>query len=346
MKALILAGGKGTRLRPLTVYTPKPIVPVLNKPFVEYQIEILKRAGIEDITLSLSYQPDKIQHLLGFGEQLGVRLDYVTEPQPMGTAGAYRFAAADFNEPTIVLNGDILTDLIVARMIKHHQRSDAKATIALKPVDDPSLYGLVGANDDGSVTAFEEKPKPDSSSGTAGNLINAGIYILESDILDLIPEGENCSFEYNVFPKILEEGIPFSSYRMEKEYWCDIGTPATYLGAHMDFLSDRIKNFPVERSDDYDCATSASIDQRSVIGEQCVIKPNAKIINSVLGTGVVVEERAVVENSVIWSHCRISNSAMLEGAILSRSCYVGKNSVVSPGSVLGNKSTLTDYTRI
>ena len=346
MRALILAGGKGTRLRPLTVYTPKPIVPVVNRPFLEYQIEILKRAGIEDVTLSLNYQPDKIEHLLGFGEDLGVRLQYVTEPQPMGTAGAYKYAAAEFDEPTIVLNGDILTDIIVARLIKHHQRSGAQATIVLTPVKDPSRYGVVELDANENVVRFLEKPAPEDLEKSGSNLINAGIYILEPEILDLIPEGQNHSFEYNVFPDILKKNLKFSAYVMEKEYWCDIGTPASYLKAHMDFLDGRVRNFPIDRDADYDRATSNFVDQNSVIGSECVIKPNVTITNSVLGKGVVVEERAVIENSVIWSHTRISNSAEISGAVLARSCYVGKNVSVSPGTVLGNKSSLTDYTKV
>ncbi|HUF05277.1 MAG TPA: NDP-sugar synthase [Aridibacter sp.] len=346
MRALILAGGKGTRLRPLTVYTPKPIVPVLNRPFLEYQIEILKRAGIEDITLSLSYQPDKIEHVLGFGEQLGVNLRYVTESQPMGTAGAFKLAAKEFEEPTVVLNGDILTDLIVTKLIKHHQKSGALATIALSPVQDPKLYGLVETGHDGKVLAYREKPGANDLKEGDENLINAGIYLLEREILDLIPDDENYSFEYNVFPEVLGEGLAFGSYVMHKEYWCDIGTPETYRQAHLDFIGGKVRHFPIDREKEFDRATSTFIDKNSVIDSECVIKPNVTITNSVLGRGVVVEERAVIENSVIWSHSRISNSAEISGAVLARSCYVGKNCVVTPGAVLGNKSTLTDYTKI
>ena len=346
MRALILAGGKGTRLRPLTVYTPKPIVPVMNRPFLEYQIEILKRAGINKIILSLSYQPDKIQHLLGFGHDLGVELDYVTEPQPMGTGGAYRYAADKLEGPTIVLNGDVLTDLIVTKLVKHHQASGAKATIGLTAVEDPSNYGVVTRAEDAFVTGFLEKPTLDELKASGSDLVNAGIYILEPEILDLIPEGQNFSFEYNVFPAILETGLKFSSFVLDKAYWRDIGTPESYLAAHMDFLAGKVRNYPIERATDFDRATTTFIDQSSVIGPECVIKPNVTITNSVLGRGVVVEERAVIENSVVWSHTRISNSAEISGAVLARSCYIGKNCIVTPGAVLGNKSSLTDYTKV
>ncbi len=346
MKALILAGGKGTRLRPLTVYTPKPIVPLVNRPFVLYQIEILRRAGIKDITLSLNYQPDKIERQIGSGGEFGVNIDYVTEPQPMGTGGAYKYAAGNSDEPTLVLNGDILTDLILAKVIKEHQRNKAEATLCLIPVENPSAYGLVETDEDNNVLRFREKPKPSELESLTTNTINAGIYILEPSILELIPEGENYSFEYNVFPEILKREKNFRAYVMKNEYWCDIGTPEKYLKAHRDFLKGRIKHFELEKNEEFESATSTFIDSKSIIGKDCVIKPNAKIINSVLGQGVNVEERAVIENSVIWSHSRISNSAEIHDSILARSCYVGKNVIVGKGTVLGDKTSLTDYTKV
>jgi NDP-sugar pyrophosphorylase family protein len=193
MKALILAGGKGTRLRPLTVYQPKPIVPFVNRPFLIYQIEILRRAGIEDITLSLNYQPDKIRHLLGAGADFGVNLTYVTEPSPMGTAGAYRYALGDSMETTVVLNGDILTDLIVKNLLNSHIDSKSAATICLYGVSNPSTYGVVKTDENGSVTAFREKPKTEELNRNAPSLINAGIYVLEPEILNLVPKNKNCS---------------------------------------------------------------------------------------------------------------------------------------------------------
>ena len=159
MQALILAGGKGTRLRPLTVYTPKPVVPVMNRPFLLYQIEILAKAGVTDVVLSLSYQPDKIEDLLGDGSDHGVRLTYITEPNPMGTGGAYRFAADYLTEATIVLNGDILTDLDISKLVKFHQKNGSAATLAIKQVDDPTAYGLVETNADARIVRFLEKPR-------------------------------------------------------------------------------------------------------------------------------------------------------------------------------------------
>lgn len=346
MQALILAGGKGTRLRPLTVYTPKPVVPVVNRPFLLYQIEILARAGIDEITLSLSYQPDKIEDILGDGVDHGVKLRFVTEPSPMGTGGAYRFAADTIRETTIVFNGDILTDVEIKDIINLHKEKGSEATIALAPVDDPTRYGLVETGKNGEVLRFIEKPKPEDLEGLNVNTINAGIYVLEPGILDLIPEGENCSFEYNVFPSILEQHKPFFAYVLSEEYWRDIGTPQSYLAAHHDFLSGRINGFEIDRTGRADIATAASIDKTSVIGEGCVIKPNARIVNSVLGAGVHVEEKAVIENSVIWPHARISSFTEINEAVIGRSCHVGRNVSVGAGTVLGDKASLPDYSKV
>jgi NDP-sugar pyrophosphorylase family protein len=346
MQALILAGGKGTRLRPLTVYTPKPIVPVLNRPFLLYQIDILRRAGVKDITLSLNYQPDKIEHLLGNGAEYGVNLRYVTEPSPMGTGGAYKYAADAIRETTIVFNGDVLTDLDIFKVIGFHQQKKAEATIVLTPVENPSAYGLVETDKENRVLRFLEKPKPEELADLTTNNINAGIYILEPSVLELIPAGENSSFEYNVFPELLERKREFSAFVMNANYWRDIGTPESYLQAHHDFLSGEIKNFKIEGSAETDVATAAIIDKNSILGEGCVVKPNARVINSVIGAGVHIEEKAVVENSVIWAHTRVSSQAQVRNAIVGRSCHIGRNVSVGREAVLGDKTSLTDYTKV
>ncbi len=346
MRALILAGGKGTRLRPLTVYTPKPIVPVLNRPFLLYQIDILRRSGITDITLSLSYQPAKIEEVLGDGSEFGVSLKYVTEPIPLGTAGAYRFAAEDQNDTMLVFNGDIITDADITAIIALHKGNKAEATIALKPVEDPSAYGLVETDKDGNVLNFLEKPKPEQLKDLKVNTINAGIYVLEPTILEMIRENENTSFEYDVFPKILKEKRKFSAFVMDENYWRDIGNPTSYLNAHLDFLSGKITGFDLPEKFRSEIATAASIDKTSIIGEGCTIKPNAQIINSVLGAGVHVEEKAVIKNSVLWGHTRVSSHAEITNALIGRSSHIGKNVTIGEGCVLGDKASVPDYSQI
>src|SRR6266496_2442831 len=342
MQALILAGGKGTRLRPLTVYTPKPIVPICNRPFLLYQIDTLRRAGITDITLSLSYQQNKIEQLLGDGSDYGVALKYKVEPQPMGTAGAYKFAEELIREPTVVFNGDILTDLDLKAVIREHNERKAGATIVLAPVENPRAYGLVETENDGRIRRFLEKPKEDE---ITVNTINAGTYVLEPKVLDYIPAGENHSFEYGLFPSLLERKEAFFAHIPQRTYWIDIGTPERYLQVHHDLLASRVARIHIkERRGKFDEATRAEIDDLSIIGDDCQIKPGAEIINSVLGTGCFVEERARIVNSVIWPHTRIATTARVSGAIAGRGCHIGRSAIVGPGSVLGDKTSLTDYT--
>lgn len=343
MQALILAGGKGTRLRPLTVYTPKPIVPICNRPFLLYQIDTLRRAGIKDITLSLSYQPQKIEQQLGDGTDFGVNLRYTVEPQPMGTAGAYKYAEDLIREPTVVFNGDILTDLDLKAVIREHTERGATATIVLTPVENPSAYGLVETGEDGSVKRFLEKPKPDE---ITSNNINAGTYVLEPKVLDYIPAGENHSFEYGLFPNLLMRGEKFFAHIPKRTYWLDIGTPARYMQAHEDLLANRVTRIHLkDRRGEFDSATVAEIDELSVIGDGCTIKPGAQVINSVLGPGCYIEEKARIENSVVWAHTRVGASAQLLHAIVGRGCHIGRSAVVGSGAVLGDKTSLTDYSQ-
>ncbi|HYH86799.1 MAG TPA: NDP-sugar synthase [Pyrinomonadaceae bacterium] len=343
MQALILAGGKGTRLRPLTVYTPKPVVPICNRPFLLYQIDTLRQAGITDITLSLSYQPYKIEQQLGDGTDFGVKITYTVEPQPMGTAGAYKFAEDLIREPTVVFNGDIVTDLDLKSVIREHNERKASATIVLAPVENPSAYGLVETHEDGRVKRFLEKPKADEISV---NTINAGTYILDPKVLDIIPAGETFSFEYGVFPELLRRDEKFYAHVPAGAYWIDIGTPARYLQVHHDILAGRVGGLKLkERRGSFDSATHAEIDELSVIADDCTVKPGAQVINSVLGVGVHVEEKARIENSVVWPHTRVGAGAQIVNAIVGRGCHIGRAAVVGAGATLGDKTNLTDYTQ-
>ncbi|MFN2500614.1 MAG: sugar phosphate nucleotidyltransferase [Pyrinomonadaceae bacterium] len=344
MQALILAGGKGTRLRPLTVYTPKPVVPIMNRPLLLYQIDVLRKAGITDVTLSLSYQPDKIEQIVGSGSDMGVNLRYITESSPMGTGGAYRFALEGSKQTTVVFNGDILTTLDVNKLLEFHLSKKAAATMAVVAVDDPAIYGVAQVDASDAVTRFIEKPGPDDLPGLHVDTINAGIYVLEPDILEAIPPNTNQSFEYDIFPGLLRDGGRFFGYTITKDYWTDIGTPDSYLAAHHDFLAGKIKGFDIEAVVKSDVATRAEIDNKSLIGPGCTIKSGARIVNSVIGAGVHIEEKAIIENSVVWTHGRISAGAEVRNSVLGRSCHIGRNATVGAGSVLGDKTTLTDYT--
>jgi NDP-sugar pyrophosphorylase family protein len=271
-----------------------------------------------------------------------VKLKYTVEPQPMGTAGAYKFAEDLIREPTVVFNGDILTDLDLKAVIREHNEKKATATIVLAPVNNPEVYGVVETEKDGRIRRFLEKPKPEE---ITCNNINAGTYVLEPKVLDYLPAGENYSFEYGLFPDLLKRGEAFYAHIPVRTYWIDIGTPERYLQVHDDLLANRVGRIHIkERKGQFDAATVAEIDDLSMIGDDCQIKPGAQIINSVLGQGCFVEERARVENCVIWPHTRIGTTAQLNGAIVGRGCHIGRSAVVGPGTVLGDKTSLTDYT--
>jgi mannose-1-phosphate guanylyltransferase len=245
-------------------------------------------------------------------------------------------------ERTIVFNGDILTDLDLKAVIREHNERKATATIVLTPVENPRDYGLVETERDGRIRRFLEKPKEEE---ITCNTINAGTYILEPKVLDFIPTGENHSFEYGLFPELLRREEAFYAHIPPRTYWIDIGTPQRYLQVHQDLLANKVGRIHIkDRRGDFDSATAAEIDELSIIGDDCQIKPGAQIINSVLGQGSFVEERARVEDSVIWPHTRIGTTAEVINAVVGRGCHIGRSTVVGPGAVLGDKTSLTDYT--
>ncbi len=339
MQALILAGGKGTRLKPLTLCTPKSIVPIGNKPFILRQISSLKKAGITNIILSLNYHPSCIEHILGDGADFDVDLKYVIEPNPLGTAGAYKYAEKFIDMTTIVLNGDILTDIDLGRVVDSHRKNGASATIVLTKVDDPSAYGLVEIGDDRKVLSFTEKPEAKTLTNPVVNTINAGIYILEPSVLDLIPEAENYSFENQLFPSLLETEQAFYGCVVE-DYWIDIGTPQRYLQAHYDLIRGKCGNFQIDRGNDLHIGKDVEVDEVSLLGNGCVVGDGAKIVNSVLGQNVVVGKGSIIENSVVWDETTLSSFVKISGSILGGSCCIGTNVKLDSGSVLGDSTIL------
>src|SRR6476469_4603433 len=241
MKAILLAGGKGTRLRPLTIHTPKPIVPIFNRPFLHYQIDLLKQVPeIDDVILSLKYQPRRIEEIFGDGSDVGIKIRYVVEPAPLGTAGAVKYAGDKLTESVVVFNGDVLTQIDLAAVIRLHRERKAKATIVLTPVANPSAYGLVETDAQGNIRRFLEKPKPEE---ITTNKINAGIYVLEPDTFDRIPDGVPWSIERKYFPSLIERGETFLAFDYQG-YWIDIGTPQKYLQVHHDILTGRFPAAP------------------------------------------------------------------------------------------------------
>ncbi|NNE99466.1 MAG: NDP-sugar synthase [Pyrinomonadaceae bacterium] len=346
MQALILAGGRGTDLRPLTVYTPKPVVPLVNRPLLYYQIELLKRVGVTDVTLSINYQPDKINTIFGDGSDLGMNIRYVTEANDFGSAGAYKNAGLDPERPTIVLKSGIVTNLILAKVIKKHTRTNAAATICTtnKPSEHTSPF--VEIDSGSNVIAIHENAQSVPETSRPLSAMLAGVYILAPEVLSRVPDECRFSLEYDLLSTLLNEKSAVTAFDLDEFYWTYISTPSTYLKAHQDFLAGKVKNFEIERLKMMDIAVTTFIDEKSVIDKDCVIKPNVIILNSVIGEGVHIEAGVSIKDSVIWSHSRISDNSEIRGSILARSTYVGKDVSVSEGSVLGDKTSLPDHTRV
>ncbi|HEX5110605.1 MAG TPA: NDP-sugar synthase [Vicinamibacterales bacterium] len=349
MKAILLAGGKGTRLRPLTIHTPKPIVPIFNRPFLNYQIDLLKQAPeIDEVILSLNYQPRRIEEIFGDGSETGIKIRYVVEPVPLGTAGAVKYAGDKLTESVVVFNGDVLTQIDLASVIALHRQRNAKATIVLTPVPNPSAYGLVETDADGNIHRFLEKPKPEE---ITTNHINAGIYVLEPETFDRIPKDVAWSIERSFFPSLIERRETFVAYIYDG-YWIDIGTHEKYRQVHRDIMDGRFVAAPFHESQRQWIAADARIEEGATIEGPCfidggvLVKAGARIgPYSVIGRQTQVEEEAVVDGAIIWPNCRINREAVVHNAIVGRHCHVGRSVNLNNGAVLGDRTTLTDFTK-
>jgi len=351
MKAILLAGGKGTRLRPLTIHTPKPIVPIFDRPFLHYQLDLLKQvAEIDEVILSLNYQPRRIEEIFGDGGDSGLGIRYVVEPAPLGTAGAIRYAGESLRESVVVFNGDVLTEIDLAAVIRLHRERKARATIVLTPVDNPSAYGLVETDAAGNIQRFLEKPNPDE---ITCNTINAGIYLLEPDTFDRIPRDTPWSIERSFFPSLIERGETFLAY-VDRGYWIDIGTPEKYMQVHRDIMDGRCRSARFSSgSATAWISPEARIDEGVTVEGPCfidagaVVKAGARIgPYSVVGRHCWIEEHATLDRAIVWPNTRISQEAVVRGSILGRHCHVGRSALIENGVVLGDKSVITDYSRL
>lgn len=352
MKAILLAGGKGTRLRPLTLHTPKPVVPIFDRAFLHYQIDQLKQVpDIDEVILSLNYQPRRIEEVFGDGAGTGVRLRYVVEPSPLGTGGAIRYAAQGATDTLVVFNGDVMTSVDVNAVVRMHRERGAKATIVLTPVDNPTAYGLVETEADGRVRRFLEKPNPDE---ITCDTINAGIYVLEPDTFDRIPRDVSYSIERAYFPSLVERGETFVAY-VDRGYWIDIGTPEKYVQVHRDMFDGKFSGGLFATADRGRPIVSpeARIEDGAVLDGPCFIDAGAHVKAgarigpyTVLGRGVLVEEAADLQDTIVWPNTRIGQNAIVHGPIIGRGCHLGRSAVVKGRAVLGDKTLLTDYTTL
>jgi mannose-1-phosphate guanylyltransferase len=354
VQAIVLVGGEGTRLRPLTYGTPKPMVPILGVPFLARTLERLRAAGIDDVILPAGYLPQPIIDYFGDGTRIGMRITYVIEQSPLGTAGALKNVEQYIRGPFFVLNGDVLTSLDLRAMMVEHARRGGLGLLHLIRVEDPSAFGCVVHDEGAKISAFVEKP-PKGTEPT--NEINAGTYLFERDVLDLIPAGRNVSIERETFPQIIALDRGLYAYTTD-DYWMDVGRPEQYLRAHADILERRLPilagepgvsgagapqlrelrhlNAPVHADAGVQADPSIAIGPNVVLGENCRIAARAVLRNCVLWDNVMIGEGAIVEGAIVASGARVGAAArILEGSVIGHDVDIPPGEVVAAGSRVG-----------
>jgi mannose-1-phosphate guanylyltransferase len=324
MQAIVLVGGEGTRLRPLTDSIPKPALTLVDRPFLAYMVEWLATHGVTEVVLACGFLPDKLRAALGDGEPGGPSIRYVTEPERRGTAGGIRFAAEalgdELDQRFLALNGDVLTDLDLSALLRAHEEREARATLALYPVEDSSAYGLVSCEGDGSVAAFTEK----TGEAVPGE-INAGAYVLERSVLDLIPADQEVSIEREIFPRLVGDGLCALCL---DGYWMDIGTRDRYLQASWDILEGRVQTQVTANAPGLFVGTGTEIDAGATIGPRAV-----------LGPGCTVAAGATVRGSVLLDRCTVAAGARVEDSILAPGVNVRAGATLA-GAVVGRDQTV------
>lgn len=333
MKAVVLVGGLGTRLRPLTCNLPKPMLPILGIPFIEILITQLRDQGVDEVILAVQYLAESFQALVGDGKKFGIPVRIVEEPEPRGTAGAVRQVAHLLDGPTFVLNGDVLTDLDLRAMREYHHATGSMVTISLIEVEDPSAYGVVDIDRHGRIHRFVEKPRREDA---PSRMVNAGTYICEPEIFELVPPDTFWMFERGLFPDLLAKGQPIHGYNAPA-YWTDIGTPQTYLQVHHDILNKHVA-FPQGGID-----PTASIHQQAQISGPVCIGPGAQVAAdarivgpAMIGAGCVIEAGATVSGAVLWRGVHVGVGAQVYDSVLGEGVVVEAGAVVRGGSMVGD----------
>lgn len=346
IKAVIMSGGKGTRLRPLTCHLPKPMVPILNKPVMEYAIELLKKYKIEDIAVTLAYLPSSIIDYFGDGSEFGVNLNYFIEETPLGTGGSVK-NAEDFLQSTfVVVSGDAFTNINLQKALDFHKRKGSKATLILKKEAIPLEYGVIITDKDGKIIRFLEKP---SWGEVFSDTINTGIYILEPEVLDYYKKGDNFDFSKDLFPRLLKDGIPMYGY-VTDEYWCDVGDLESYIQTHEDLLQGKISadfnSQEIEKGiwigEGTIVSRSAEISPPVYIGENCIIKSNVKLEPyTVIGDNCFIDEGSSIKKSIVWDNVMISRGIESRKSIICDFAHIGENARMFENSVVGSSSIVS-----
>jgi mannose-1-phosphate guanylyltransferase len=336
---VILAGGEGRRLRPLTSTVPKPVVRLVDRPFIAFMLDWLRTHGVDDVIMSCGFLADGVRDVLGDGASLGVRLRYVEEPDPRGTAGALKLAEPMLDARFLMLNGDVLTDIDLGAQLAQHEQTGASATLSLVAVDDPSAYGLVILAEDRSVRDFVEKPDTAAGRPQQSNLISAGAYVLEREVLELVAPDRKVSIEAEIWPLLIGHGL----YGFPSDsYWLDIGTPARYLQGTFDILEGNVQTGLRARLGEDWLAVDESAQLRGRLVPPALVGPRARVAEGarvgplvVLGEDVEIGAHSTVERSVILERARIGEGCELRDCIVADGAQVGDGSKLTGGAVIG-----------
>ncbi|MCL2817841.1 MAG: sugar phosphate nucleotidyltransferase, partial [Clostridiales bacterium] len=349
MKAIIMAGGEGSRLRPLTAAKPKPMVPVFDKPIMEHIVALLAKNGISEIGATLMYLPEQIRGHFRFGEAFGVSMSYFLEGSPLGTAGSVKNAQTMLDGAFLVISGDALTDIDLRAMMDYHKAKRAAVTIALKKVETPLEYGVVITDEEGRVKKFLEKP---SWSQVFSNLANTGVYIIERRVLDFIPEGRAFDFSKDLFPLLLKMGEPLYGH-VTDAYWCDIGNIKQYMQAHYDALNGKVAidagvlpRQGIWLSPQAEVAADAVLEAPLFVGQGAKICSGARVSGSVIGAGTLVEENASVKKSVLWRNCLVGRGAQLRGCVCGNNVQIHSHAAIFQGAAIGDRSSIGEYATV
>ena len=355
--AVIMAGGFGTRLRPLTMSIPKPMVPLANRPMMGHIVNLLKQHGITKMVSVLYFQPEEITSYFGDGSAHGVQMDYVTAEADYGTAGSVKNAQHKLGEPFIIISGDVLTDFDITAAIDFHRKKGAMATIVLTRVPQPLQYGIVMTTDDGRISRFLEKP---SWGEVFSDTINTGIYILEPEVLDLIPEKTEFDFSQNLFPTMLEKGLPLYGY-IADGYWCDVGNISEYVRATANALEGQVPGIDLGNylgdgiwaGKDVEISPSAYLRGPIYLGNSVQIKSGVTIIGpTVIRDYTVIDNEAQIDRSILWRNCYIGERVQINGAVILRQCSlkalatVFESAVIGDGTIIGEGAVIHPSVKI
>ena len=341
-----MAAGYGTRLEPLTLAVPKPMVPIVNFPTMQHNLELLKKHGFTDITANIHYHPEQIENYFGDGAKFGVNLSYSFEEKLLGTAGGVKLMAeaiAGIDGTFVVLSSDALTDINLARLVEFHKKKKALATVALCQVADVREFGVVLQDQDERIIGFQEKPAPEEA---LSRLANTGIYVFEPAILKMVPAGPY-DFGRQLFPKLVAEGAAIYGYKMV-EYWNDVGGLDKYVQSNYDAMTGAVQiGIPGRRHGKSTwigahekIEASARFEGSVIIGDHCTVGRDVYIKDAVLGDKCTVEEGAVIVGSVLWSNVTVGRRAEVRDSVVGGFCYLGEKASIQPGTVMANRCTV------